>query len=434
MFPIHQIGTALLTLALSVPVLRGQSTSPADCPAADQSRQARLKWAMAGPPKSFHIGVYVETGGTKNPIQKMFRDFAERSIDLIWVNFNYFNAMQPKGLLSYAKSHGVSLVIQCFITAADVKVENGKTVIIAEDRLRNQVRQLKQILDRDPAGDAVIGYAMNDEIEFTWKPSDFPNAEQVFQHYARLIRQEDPNRLVNMNHSPRHGDTSQLFLYASGEDWPWCSIYATTGANRGHILKIRDMARQHGFPNYIAVGQTLQGTRTFKDADLRWHGFPDDVSSKDYADYPVTRQIEDTFFWTYQQGLSGLVYFVYDPGRNASYIGDGMVNDDGTDKDGKWTAFLAGAQTVRRLQGWPEITRVVRNGRDLTITASGQWGGHRIKWIEVQSSNDQGKTWSTRSKIRDRSGTIALPPDVTSPVRIRAWDGHRFSRWWFQDL
>ncbi len=402
-----------------------------------RSREERIRWFMGSPPKTFHLGVYITDSSGKGTIfdsdgmlRKAFREFAERSIDVVKINQAGFCRLLPRGLLKLAHNYGIFIVVQNFMHSK--MLWTGR---FNENQLRKQTLTLKSLIDNDPYGYMVIGYGLQDEIESNFPPSKSPKANEMFRRFVNLVHQIDPNRITVINHTPRNADGGNLFWYCSGEDVPWCSVFVILGSNSWFVDKIKGLADKCGWKNFIAVSQACGGVNNFKNADLRWYGFPEDVSAKDYRDYPITEQVKETIVNGYRLGLSGVVFFIYNS-WGGYYLPWSFVDGKGDDIGGKWSAFLDGAREVRRVQGWPEIESVKFDSDRLIVKTTGRYGGHRVRMIVVDESNDGGMNWKRLGKIMGGKGAIDLGGDnddsgKSALLRVRAWDGCNWSMWKF---
>ena len=77
---------------------------------------------------NFVIGVYIGSHNCDIPLDKMFQDFANRSINLLVVNGHNYKLLAPKGLCTLARNYDIHLVCQLFYSPNKSMEENIKNM------------------------------------------------------------------------------------------------------------------------------------------------------------------------------------------------------------------------------------------------------------------------------------------------------------------
>ena len=196
----------------------------------------------------FCLGVYI--GGAKEvltvPLSKVFSDFATHGIESAWFNsYNYFPLAKEKSLNSYAKANGVGLIVQMFLPE-NMYDENYVAKPNAEEELRAYVKSTVDAVNALPDSDAVVGWAIGDEVEnmFLYYPGKnklqrTANGEKAFQHFSALIHEIDPARRVTINH-----DGSEWMN--TGEDEPFAVPDFSIGTTLIWLENARQPLRKSG--------------------------------------------------------------------------------------------------------------------------------------------------------------------------------------------
>lgn len=375
----------------------------------------------------FVLGVYIGSHGCKIPMDRMFQDFANRSINLLVVNWHNFKLLAPKGLCTLAKNYDIYLVVQLFY-------EPKKSFDYHYRKIDEHIRFVNSFANNN----RVIAWSIGDEPENSHaKIRDY---EVNIIRFGKMLREKDSKRLLYMNHMPGF----RMPMYRCGEDVSAVSQFWMISWPKG-IKELYDKTRAEiqrvtYQKKFITTGIGA-GIQWFQKKDCKSYLPGTGITVKDTAKRQSDEDILEYMLTAYENKTQGFVVFVYDGMFDKAYHPYTLTDKNGNDCKGKWSAFLRGSRMIRSRQGWP-VCRIVepidgqtaKGNMPITICSFAQPDQPPVEKVFCQYSMDGGFSWKNIREVK--SGLVTF--DAKFPqskrdgdvlIRARAESSQRASSW-----
>ena len=363
---------------------------------------ARPAWA--GGDRPFRIGVYLNN---QAPIEEVFRELADAGVDLVWIGGGNYEMMTHRGLHRLAHAYGIDIYLQLF---AEPRLKHPP------DKQRQRIRDALDTIERQPHPEAVVAYAIGDEIEMHFRPDKFPDIERTMREFVTLIREQDTQRKTVVNH---HG----TYWYDCGEDELWASAFYRIPEGSAAIDWRLDQARYLGHRSFMLVvaAQSLRQGRVAE--RLPFMGLAHVGAPAIRARTP-RQDVRDYLLTAYAKGAAGCVAYIFDGKPNDQWS---LTDEHLRDGDGKWAGFRDGADAIKHKRGEP-VVRVRwpwRHGETITeparirVEIRGRTFPDRIVW---EHSADGGLNWRRLGfgpSVAIDPAKLKLPPTGRGLVRVR---------------
>ena len=297
----------------------------------------------------------------------------------------------------------------------------------------------------DRHADTLAGWYTADEIE------TYPDDNDLIDHYNlfnSILREEDPNRDIVMNHS--HWPPPAYDHYWDVNDtWCWASINYLAEANdpNGYVSgneqivgAAQTRAAGIGHDNLVTVAFSAGNPWTAFTVDqLGWCQYtPEDQNTVDYLATFSDKEWTKRYLWTpYRQGAAGVSFYIYDGSLAWSF-----VDPNGDDRNDNWDGVYEAVREVRADMGWPEcyIDSPAEDSSQagvIDVNVSTVDHGGSVSKVIFDYSCNNGRSYEYLGSDTSAPWTITFDVNSLAPanlggnpkvvIRARAWDGDHWS-------
>ena len=364
----------------------------------------------------FRIGIYLAADSHPQNLQlsRMIADWAGHGINTVVIRRDIYYNLAPQGLHSLAKQWEIELIIGVHFGPASEP--------------RKKMRELIRRVNSYPDSDAVKAWYAADEFEGCYTRQVGPDTERVWREFVSMIKAEDPNREVIVNHDARTDAWGGRFAEL-GEDESWCSVF---WANHYAIDFLRKTMATHrkAYGDVCPPLTFVYGAQSTNKAgsakDYEQHGISG-VTLQQLKQISTREDIADYILTAKKVGASGAVFFCYDGYYDFRYYT--LVDERGRSVEEKMEGIRDAAEQIARLEGRPGLQMKFQANTLLinTLTSS---TGQAVKQITVQISDDGGYTWQTIPGLGPTGGTVDCGyDDHRNILRARCYDDRSYSLW-----
>ena len=357
--------------------------------------------------KNYELLIYLNAHSHPSNLQmpRVLADLANMGTTIIVMYPSVYYDWAAQGLNSLAKKWGIGIIVNGMYVAP------GK---LDDKQIKDSFAKTIKRINSYENGEAVIGYAVTDEVEIHWDINKNPEAETYFRKLNKILQDLDPNRVSFVNHSD-HLIKWDGRMMRTGETLAGSSVFWANRFAENRLKKLRESLNGAGLNNVPQIAiYGAQGTaNALVNQDLLTLNKIEGITLDQVKTISIPDDICDYITVPFGQGFAGSGLFAYD--AYYTYTWYSIVDERGRSKEGRREGIRKGMEIIYAAQDAPQLVLKVEpvDDANMQITVNASSKNAQIKDIIAEISYDGGVNWDKIDNINaDKTSVIYKLPEL----------------------